>query len=126
MMKEACLRVLCIDDEPDVLALLNDVLLSCDYKVLTACSIDAGMRTIANQRVDAVILDYEMPGKGGEEAVRAIRASVPAAHVVIFSGFAKETSQRFCSGADEWVEKPDFRRLLRCLDRWRTAWRKLQ
>jgi CheY-like chemotaxis protein len=72
--------ILCIDDEALGLQIRKAVLERAGYRVLTALDGASGLNLFCDHSVDAVILDYYMPGmNGGEVAVemRRTRAEVP-------------------------------------------------
>jgi CheY-like chemotaxis protein len=72
--------ILCIDDEALGLQIRKVVLERAGYRVLTALDGASGLSLFGEHPVDAVILDYFMPGmNGGEVAaeMRRTRADVP-------------------------------------------------
>lgn len=84
------LRILVVDDDPDVrnvtVALLTD--LGC--RVTEAASGLAAVRVAESGAVfDAALLDFAMPGMNGLEAAGAIMAAHPTLPVLIMSGFAE-------------------------------------
>lgn len=79
--------ILCIDDEVLGLQIRKVVLERAGYQVLTAADGESGLNLFEKYAVDAVILDYFMPGmNGGEVAVqmRRARANVP---IVLLSAY---------------------------------------
>jgi CheY-like chemotaxis protein len=67
--------ILCIDDEALGLQIRKVVLERAGYRVITALDGAAGLSLFGEHSVDAVILDYYMPGmNGGEVAVEMRRA----------------------------------------------------
>lgn len=72
--------ILCIDDEELGLQIRRIVLERAGYRVVTAAGGAAGLKIFADERVDAVVLDYFMPEMhGGAVAVqmRRLRPDVP-------------------------------------------------
>jgi CheY-like chemotaxis protein len=72
--------ILCIDDEALGLQIRKAVLERAGYRVLTALDGASGLSLFSEHPVDAVVLDYYMPGmNGGEVAteMRRTRADVP-------------------------------------------------
>jgi CheY-like chemotaxis protein len=72
--------ILCIDDEALGLQIRKVVLERAGYRVLTALDGASGLNLFGEHPVDAVILDYYMPGmNGGEVAaeMRRTRADIP-------------------------------------------------
>ena len=72
--------ILCIDDEAVGLQIRKVVLERAGYRVLTALDGSAGLNLFGAHPIDAVILDYFMPGmNGGEVAaeMRKFKADIP-------------------------------------------------
>src|SRR5688500_6783573 len=108
-MSEGQARILIVDDEPDVLAVLTAFFAeSGRYEVMTAQQgADAVM--IANfHRPDAVLLDISMPGMDGVKVLRAIRAMDSTIPVVMVTANADEKIARdtLTIGAFDYVPKP--------------------
>ena len=57
--------VLCIDDEPQGLVVRKAILRNKGYEVLTATSGPEGLKLFEANPIDAVVLDYSMPGMNG-------------------------------------------------------------
>jgi two-component system cell cycle sensor histidine kinase/response regulator CckA len=90
--------VLVVDDEYEVRDVVEDMLSARGLKVLTA---EDGVRALQvfrehADRIDVVLLDMAMPGKGGDQVLREILAIRPNAKVIVSSGFIEESiSSRF-------------------------------
>jgi CheY-like chemotaxis protein len=78
--------VLCVDDDPVILELLFEILSSCGFSVLCESDPRRAATTVLVTRVDAAILDYDMPGYNGLELARIIRNHRPQVPVLMFSG----------------------------------------
>ena len=101
-------RILVVDDEEEVRNLLALFLGKKNYSVVTADSAETAIAALEKDKVDAVLLDIELPGLNGLEALRKIQASWPDLPVVMVSGqdeeeLAKETLK---AGAFDYVVKP--------------------
>lgn len=77
-------RVLVVDDEPDLreIARLSLERLA-GWTVLTASSGEEALRTAAQERLDAVLLDVTMPGLGGPETARRLAADPATEHIPV-------------------------------------------
>lgn len=64
--------VLVIEDDPDVRALLRDVLNEDNYEVVAVHDVRAALQLIRTVRVDLVTLDLDLPGLPGKEFVRML------------------------------------------------------
>ena len=70
--------VLIADDDPDVRAVLSAQLASGGFEVVaTAADTDEAIALAAEHRADIAIVDVQMPGGGGQEAVEMIRGQSP-------------------------------------------------
>jgi CheY-like chemotaxis protein len=101
-------KVLVIDDEPDVGAVFRDFLLELGHEAVLARSAEAALGKLESAKPDAIILDMNLPGMNGLEflQLRPIRES--GLPVVAVSGVATEAQARECLrlGAIDFVGKP--------------------
>ena len=102
------MRVLVVEDEPDVGAVFLDYLVDLGHEPLLVRTAEAAVGKVATERPDAIILDVNLPGMSGLDflQLRPIRESgVP---IVAVSGVATESEARECLrlGAVEFVGKP--------------------
>src|SRR5579859_5019110 len=65
--------ILCVDDEVVGLRVRKILLERAGYEVLTAEDGNSGIELFATQPVDAVVLDYAMPGMHGGEVAKRMR-----------------------------------------------------
>jgi CheY-like chemotaxis protein len=79
--------VLCIDDEALGLEIRRAVLEREGYSVLTANNGNAGIDLFRSHRVDAVVLDYAMPGMNGGEVARVLRGLEPTVRILLLSAY---------------------------------------
>ncbi|HEX7287934.1 MAG TPA: response regulator [Candidatus Angelobacter sp.] len=78
--------ILVVDDEPSILQVRRLIFESEGYSVLTAESGEEALEILRTHPVDAIVLDYLMPGlNGGETAIRIrkLRGDVP---IILSSG----------------------------------------
>jgi CheY-like chemotaxis protein len=79
--------VLCVDDELIGLRVRKILLERAGYRVLTASDGPSGLEIFSSEPVEAVILDYSMPGMhGGEVAVR-MRQTKPHVPILLLSAY---------------------------------------
>jgi len=86
------LRILCIDDEPQVRRLLQDCLTNLGHQVTTASSGKQGVEMFcaalqSDQAFESVITDLGMPGIDGHHVARSIKAASPDTPVVMLTGW---------------------------------------
>ncbi len=100
-------RVLVVDDEPQILRAVRAALRGHGYDVQTATDGEDALDQIALHPPDIVILDLVMPGKSGFDVVQEMRAwsSVP---VVVLSARGEESDKvtALDLGADDYLTKP--------------------
>ena len=101
-------RVLVVEDDPEMRSTLEEFLAGEGHAVSSAPSAGAALRAIALQPPDLVLLDIEMPGLSGVEALPAILALAPDAKVIMVSGTSDvEAAKRALAlGAFDYVAKP--------------------
>ena len=71
------LRILAIDDEPDVRDMLQTLLQDCGANVLIASSAQEGLEALAAWKPHVLISDIGMPDEDGYSLIRKIRALTP-------------------------------------------------
>ncbi|HOJ13067.1 MAG TPA: response regulator [Deltaproteobacteria bacterium] len=82
-------RILCVDDEPNVLSAIRRVFIDEDYEVLTATSVEDGLRILSEvQPVQVVIADYRMPGINGVDFLKEVCRRWPDSVRIVLSGYA--------------------------------------
>lgn len=86
------MRLVLVDDEPDVLLLLKvQLALLDDLEVVgTAADGAEALEVISRVDPDAVVMDLLMPGMSGFEAIGVLRQERPHVAVVAYSGVAGE------------------------------------
>lgn len=87
--------ILCIDDEALGLQIRKTVLERAGYRVMTAMDGPTGLNIFAKESVDAVVLDYAMPGMSGLEVaaeMRRLRRAVPILLLSAYVNLPPETA----------------------------------
>jgi two-component system NtrC family sensor kinase len=84
------IRILCVDDEQNVLNALKRLLFDEAYTILTACTAQAGIEILEQQqgRVQLVISDFRMPSLNGVEFLREVYKRWPDTVRIVLSGYA--------------------------------------
>jgi len=101
-------RVLVVDDEAEVRALLEDFLAPKGYRVRSVADGAAALREVMKEAPDLVLLDIDMPRLDGIEALRAIRGVAREVRIVMISGKASPDTakQALVYGAFDYIAKP--------------------
>jgi DNA-binding NarL/FixJ family response regulator len=102
-------RVLIVDDAANLRELLTLLLeIEDDFEVVGTAA-DGQQAVAAAERLqpDLVLLDLAMPVMDGLQALPLLRAHVPDASIVIFSGFEHQAlaEEALHAGADAYIEK---------------------
>src|SRR4029453_11113339 len=109
-MSQVDATLLLVDDDAMNRDALARRLTRSGYKVLTADSGTAALRTIREGRIDAVLLDVMMPGLSGLETLRRLREFRSGADLPVIMVTAKDESedvvQALDLGANDYVTKP--------------------
>ncbi len=102
------LRILLVDDEPPILRFLRTALAVQGYRVEDVADGEAALEFLGRNPVDLVVLDLGLPGIGGLEVVRRLRAQGSAVPIVILSSRDDEAGKvaALDLGADDYVSKP--------------------
>src|SRR4051812_44688802 len=79
--------ILIVDDEPDVVQSVRD-LLRLDYKVLGATNTQDAMRLMHEHSVDVIMTDQRMPEMTGVQLLDQIKIPHPEATRLLFTGYA--------------------------------------
>jgi len=89
---EENIKILCVDDEPNVLNSLRRLFLDEAYVVITAASAREGLEILNNERIQIVISDYRMPNMNGVEFLKEVYAHWPDTVRIVLSGYADTAS----------------------------------
>jgi len=81
------LRVLVVDDEPEMLNLFSDILSAHQCEVVTAPSGPDALQHLAGGEFNVVIADLGMPGMSGWDVVAEVRKVLPEARCIITTGW---------------------------------------
>ena len=99
--------ILVVDDEAQIRRVLRAALSGHGYEVIEARSGEEALEKVGTERVDLALLDVNMPGMGGLEACRRIRAESEAAIIMLTVRNAEhEQVEQLDSGANDYVVKP--------------------
>jgi DNA-binding NtrC family response regulator len=121
-------RMLVVDDEPEILRSLEDLLSEEGYDVDVAGSGSEALAALEARSYVLVITDLRMPPPDGLALLRAVKERWPQTEVILLTAFAtRETAREALrAGALEYVEKPykEFEMVLRVgrvHERWKLA-----
>jgi CheY-like chemotaxis protein len=107
-------RILLVDDEDMIRALVRQILEGQRYSVIEAPDGDAALEVITRNGaqssagpIDLVLLDMTMPHRSGRDTLIEIRRIAPQLPVVLASGYAPMVKSEFAAlGAQAFISKP--------------------
>jgi diguanylate cyclase (GGDEF)-like protein len=101
-------RILIVDDAPDTLDIIQTLLRYEGYEVMTVSTGEDGVKKVKEGGLDVVLMDINLPGIDGTEALRRIRKINPIQSVVMLTAFATVDNaiQALKEGATDFVKKP--------------------
>jgi CheY-like chemotaxis protein len=79
--------ILCVDDEPIGLKVRKMLLERAGYNVLTALDGPAGLELFSTETIQAVVLDFSMPGMDGGEVAANMRRIKPQIPILMLSAY---------------------------------------
>ena len=102
------LRVLIVDDEPNVRSVLGDACSRFGYQATTCNGGEQALAEARGQSFDVVFLDIKMPGMNGPQVLKVLRRLLPKAAFVMITGFAESelVDESLESGAFLCLSKP--------------------
>ena len=84
-MNQQAIRILVVDDEPAIRRALRPPLLELGFQVAEASRGEEALQQLRAGKFDVVLLDINMPGIGGMETLRRIRAFAPRLPVLMLT-----------------------------------------
>ena len=98
--------ILVVDDEPDIVALLEEYLTGLGFRVLAAGDGQTALRR-AEQSPDLIVLDVGMPGMDGYTVCRRLREHL-SCPILFLTARVEDVDalEGFEAGADDYVLKP--------------------
>ena len=107
------LRVLVVDDEPQVRDLLSAALTNDGHRVQMAEDGVAGLRCFRDGRFDVVLTDKAMPGMSGDQMACAIKQLAPETPIILLTGFGQFLNKDEMPGVTVLLSTPVGIRTLR-------------
>src|SRR4030042_503046 len=101
-------KILIVDDSPDTLEIVQKLLHYEGFDVVIASTGEEGVKKVEEEKPDVVLMDINLPGIDGTEALRRIRIINPLQCVSMLTAFAtvENAIRALKEGAFDFVKKP--------------------
>jgi len=100
-------KILVVDDDPQIRRVMKATLVGHHYEVIEARTGEEALEIAAGEMPSLVLLDMNMPGMGGLETCRSLRATSDTPVIVLTVRNAeKDKVAALDAGADDYVTKP--------------------
>jgi len=104
------LRILIVDDDPDILDVLQISLSEENYEILKAMDGEEAIRIIKSEPLDLVLLDYAIPKMNGRQVCKEVKKDILLRHLPIImvtgKGEVNDKVGGIDAGADDYIVKP--------------------
>lgn len=115
--KASQVKILVVDDEPDLVSTVEYRLKFANCSVVTATNGQQGLERAATEKPDLILLDTNMPGMNGHEMLERLRADPALKHIPVIMVTARCEPQDIAAasawGISDYVTKPfDFAQLM--------------
>jgi DNA-binding NtrC family response regulator len=112
-------KILVVDDDPDIVANLSDILCDLGYHPSSAHNGTTALGLVEQQKFDVAIVDYKMPGMDGSTLLSKIRQRQPETTAIMVTGFAEDQriNSAVADGDLQVFRKPvDIKALLKLIE----------
>lgn len=119
--------ILLVDDEPDILKTLADMLGRTGYTIVAKPDAESALSVVREgTQIDLVITDLRMPGMSGAELITILKKTLPSVPIIMLTGYGSVESylKSMSSGVFEYVNKPVQARELRRIVKTALEWSK--
>jgi DNA-binding response OmpR family regulator/two-component sensor histidine kinase len=99
-------NILLVDDDPDVQALVKELLTDLGYQVRVASHGEGGLGLVGEFDPHLLIVDFAMPGMNGAEMAGVVRRTKPDLPILFLSGYADTSALESAVGNAPLLRKP--------------------
>lgn len=85
------MKVLCVENQPEHMAILTSMLEGIGYEVMTATNGLQAIDLVTGQAIDGVLLEYNLPDEPGTELRAQLKRIQPDVPVFLLEGIGSET-----------------------------------
>jgi CheY-like chemotaxis protein len=87
----SAMKILCVEDQPEDMAILAYMLENIGYEVMSASSEGQAIALFTQQAIDGVLLEYNLPDASGATVRAKLKAIRPDVPVMLFAGIGSDT-----------------------------------
>lgn len=101
-------RVLIVDDDPNLLKTMGDILGVKEFEPLLAATGAEGLALVSDNEVDVLVLDLRLNDMSGMEVLQGIREIQPTVECIVLTGYASQTTaiEAVNRGVYAYLQKP--------------------
>jgi two-component system cell cycle response regulator DivK len=103
-------RILIVEDNPKNLKLIRDLLQFKGYQTIEADSAEAGIELAREQHPTLILMDIQLPGIDGREAMKVLKADASTQQIPIIaltaSAMKGDRERLLAEGFDGYIPKP--------------------
>ena len=103
-------KILVVDDDPDIRDILKLTLSEENYEIFEACDGEEALKIVNSKPLDLVLLDYKVPKVDGRQVCRLIKKDLLLRHLPVImvtgKGDISDKVNGIDAGADDYVVKP--------------------
>ncbi len=98
-------KILCVDDDPNMLELYKDELSEEGYRVVQAGNGREALRAFESEKFDVVVMDIRMPQMDGIETLTAMLGKDRQVSIILSTGYPQYQDNFMTWGAEAYVVK---------------------
>jgi DNA-binding NtrC family response regulator len=100
--------ILVVDDDPNICAVLQGLLVRSGFSAVTASDVDQAETVMARENLSMVITDLQMPGRSGMDLIDLCRREKPGVPVIMITahGEVENAVRAMRAGAFDFITKP--------------------
>lgn len=104
------IKILIVDDDPDIRDILKLTLSEENYEVIEAKDGEEAMKIISSKALDLILIDYKMPKMDGQQVCRLVKNDLLLRHLPVImvtgKGEINDKVTGIDAGADDYIVKP--------------------
>jgi two-component system alkaline phosphatase synthesis response regulator PhoP len=108
--KSDCVKILVVDDEPNIVQTLQDRLETNDYHVITAANGKEGLEKAVSEKPEIILLDVIMPIMDGLEMLECLRKTEEGKNISVIMLTARsqncDIARATACGIEDYIVKP--------------------